>query len=595
MKNQIILNYAIIILRLFKYIIWGMKMLILKLLESLTSRSGIIIILAFLLSKTEIFKRLVTKKKITIADKIVMAVLFGLFGIIGTYSGIKINGAIANSRVIGVFVAGWLGGPLVGFLSGLIAGMHRWAIDIGGFTAVACGISTVVEGLIAGYSSKVFKNVKTDWLGALIMGAIAEVIQMIIVLIIAKPFDASLNLVKIIWFPMVFVNSIGISIFIGITQQIFLEQEQVAAEKAQLILKIANKTLPYLRKGFNTKTAQLAAQIIYDMAGLEAVAITDEEKILCHVGVGSDHHKIGSIPMTDLTYQVIKTGIYKVANNRDDIGCRCNKCNLHSAVIVPLKERDRVIGTLKLYRTEKPGVTNLDIQLALGLAELFSTQIELSKIEYQKKLLAKAELKVLQAQINPHFLFNSLNTIASFIRTKPGQARELIIHLGDYLRQNMKVNQDEIDFYQEISHIKSYLAIVHARFGDKIKIHFNIDEGLQIKIPPLILQPIVENAVKHGLKSNGDILEVKIIAKDRDKYVRLSVIDNGVGIEPMTLQQLLLDCDNEESIGLKNVNKRLKCKYGSEYGLEILSELGEGTAINIKIPKKDTRLRGKIA
>lgn len=574
--------------------------MILQLLESLTSRSGIIIILAFLLSKTKIFKRLVTKKDITLIDKIFMAMLFGLFGIIGTYSGIKIDiapgsDAIANSRVIGVFVAGWLGGPLVGFLSGLIAGLHRWVIDIGGFTAFACGLSTIIEGLIAGYSSKIFKNIKTDWLWALLMGGFSEIIQMIIILIIAKPFSQAISLVHIIWFPMIFVNSIGIAIFIGITQQIFLEKEQIAAEKAELILKIANKTLPYLRKGFNIETAISTAQIIYDMTGIEAVAITDEDKILAHIGVGSDHHRSGCGFMTDLTYEVIKTGKYVVARNKEEIGCKCEKCSLYSAIIVPLKEREKVIGTLKLYKTQKPGVTNLDIQLALGLAELFSTQIELSKIDYQKKLLTKTELKMLQAQINPHFLFNSLNTIASFIRTKPDKARELIIHLGDYLRQNMNVNQDEIDIYQEISHIESYLAIVHARFGDKIKINFDIDKGLKVKIPPLILQPIVENAVKHGLKNINWGLEVKVIAKNEGEYVRLSVIDNGVGIDSNTIEELFLESDCDNCIGLKNVDKRLKCKYGLEYGLKIISKIGEGTTVNINIPKTSVDSRGRIA
>ncbi|RKD28041.1 histidine kinase [Caminicella sporogenes] len=571
----------------------------LQLLQNLTSRSGIIIILAFLLSKNKTFKRLVTKKDLSLVDKISMSILFGVFGIIGTYSGIKIgvapgSDAIANSRVIGVFVAGWLGGPFVGILSGIIAGLHRWVIDIGGFTSLACGLSTVVEGLIAGYSSRKFNNVKTDWIWALIMGAFSEIVQMMIILVIAKPFNQALSLVKIIWFPMIFVNSIGIAVFIGITQQIFLEKEQVAAEKAELILKIANKTLPHLRKGFNTETAKLTAQIIYDMTDIDAVAITDDEKILAHVGEGSDHHKSGSIPMTDLTYKVIKSGKYEVAKNKEEIGCKYEKCSLLSAVIFPLKERDKVIGTLKLYKSQKPGITSLDLKLAQGLAKLFSTQIELSKIDYQRKLLVQTELKILQAQINPHFLFNSLNTIASFIRTKPDKARQLIIHLGDYLRQNMTVNQDEIDIYKEIFHIKSYLAIVHARFGDKIKIDFDIEEGLKIKIPPLILQPIVENAVKHGLKNINDGIEIKIIAKDEGEYVKLSVIDNGVGIEKSILEKLFLETDNDSCIGLRNVDKRLKYKYGSAYGLEIKSELGKGTTINIKIPKLKANTKGGI-
>jgi len=572
---------------------YAMSETILILLKSMTSKVGIIITLAFLLSKVSIFKRLVTKKNITFFDKILMSVLFGLFGIIGTYAGVPVNGAIANSRIIGVFVAGWLGGPFVGLLSGIIAGSHRWLIDIGGFTSVACGVSTIVEGLLAGYCSHMFKNIRMDWLGALVMGAIAEIIQMAIILIIAKPFADAIELVKIIWLPMVFVNSIGISIFIAITQSIFIEKERIKAEQAQLTLNIATKTLPYLRQGFNKETSKEAARIIYEMTSLAAVSITDVNNILAYVGTGSDNVIPGEMEISGITKSVIETGKYKVTKKIKEIGKK-TKANLSSGVIVPLKEGDKVIGTLKVFRKEKSDITDHDVQLVLGLARLFSTQIELGRIEYQKKLVAKAELKALQAQINPHFLFNALNTIASFIRTNPDSARNLIFNLCDYIRQNMQISQEEIPLSKEIAHIQSYLAIERARFGDKINVIFDIDSTLDFYLPPLILQPIVENSIKHGMKGINEGIKIKISVEEVKEYYNLVVEDNGIGIDKQIIQDIKRN-ENGHSIGLINVDKRLQCKYGLDYGLDITSKKGKGTKISIRIPTDKESIRGRIA
>ncbi len=559
--------------------------MVLGLFSNLLNRAGIIIILAFLLSRISIYKKLVLKRDTSLFEKILMSVVFGVFGIIGTYSGIPVNGAIANSRVIGVFVGGWLGGPLVGLLSGIIAGGHRWAIDIGGFTAIACAVSTIVEGLIGGFGSKLVKDLKISWLGALITGAISEMIQMMIILALAQPFQAALGLVKIIWFPMVFVNSIGIAIFVALTQSIFIEQERIGAVQAQLALNIANKTLPYLRTGFNVESVEKTARIIYEMTNLAAVAITDNEKILAHVGEGNDHHFPGNEFMTNLTREVVQTGEYRIAHTLEEIGCHCKTCRLRSTVIVPLLEGKKVVGTLKLYKSDKMGITSMDIQLALGLVQLFSTQIELSKLEYHQKLLANAELKALQAQINPHFLFNALNTIVSFIRTKPENARELIIHLSDYFRQNLQFNSEDVDLKEEIKNVESYLAIELARFGDKLQIQYDIPPNINCVIPSLILQPIVENAVKHGIFNKEEGGTVKISAKEMDNWIELSVEDDGVGIDLIKLNNLLDEKDQQDHIGLMNVDRRLKVKYGSDYGLDIVSKPGQGTIVRAKVPK----------
>lgn len=555
------------------------------LLKNLANRVGILLILAIILSKIGLFRKLVSKQNINLKDTVLLSIIFGAFGIIGTYTGIHIQGAIVNSRVIGVFVGGLLGGPLVGILSGIIAGGHRMLIDIGGFTALACGISTMSEGIMAGLLKKKFETNSYRITFALIGGIVAEVMQMIIILLVAKPFDQALELVKLIGVPMIIANGIGIAIFIAITDSIFKEIENEAVYQAQLALKIADKTLKYFRQGYNEETARNTAKIIYDMTNIKAVAFTDREKILSHVGIGEDHHLAGERIKTNLTREALESKKYIVANTKEQIKCEYKGCPLKSAIIVPIKDEDKIIGTLKLYKGQENSITKVETELALGLAQIFSTQIELRKIDYQRELLSQAELKALQAQINPHFLFNAINTIVSLTRTQPDNARNTLIHLGNYFRNNLAQEVEEVDLYKEIDNINSYVEIEKARFGDKLEIIYNIPDNIDCKIPPLLLQPLVENAIKHGVLEKIEGGKVEIIASMDHETIKLVVKDNGIGMSKDCLEKLFKKDKNKDSIGLKNVNERLINKYGEEYGLKVQSEVNKGTWVTIIIPK----------
>jgi two-component system sensor histidine kinase LytS len=554
------------------------------LIENLANRVGIILILAFFLSRAGYFRKLVSKKNLNIKDKIYMSVIFGVFGIIGTYTGIHIQGAIANSRVIGVFVGGLLGGPMVGILSGIIAGGHRFLLDIGGFTSFACALSTFMEGIFSGLLKKRFENSPYRIIFALISGFIAEVFQMVIILLIAKPYDAALELVKVIGIPMVLANGIGIAVFIAITDSVLKGIEKEAAFQAQLALRIANNTM-YFRKGFNEQTAYETAKVIKEMTGVTAVAFTDTEKILAHVGDGEGHHLPGVSIMTNLTRQALHKEDYIVANTKRDIACDNPDCELKSAILVPIKQQEKIIGLLKLYKDKENAITQVDAELALGLAQLFSTQIELSNVDYQRELLAKSELKALQAQVNPHFLFNAINTIVSYTRTQPDNARRLLVHLGDFFRSNLQGEMEDVDLLKEIEHINSYVEIERARFGDKLQIVFDIEEGIDCKIPPLLLQPLVENAIKHGLMDKIEGGKVVITARNCVDCTEIKVEDNGIGMESGLIESILIGNGPKDCIGLKNINDRLKNKYGKNYGLDIDSRLSEGTSIRITIPR----------
>lgn len=468
--------------------------------------------------------------------------------------------------------------------AGMISGLHRWSL--GGFTGFACGLSTLTEGLVAGLVYKICRDKKIGWEIAFLTGIIAESLQMLIILLVARPFPAALSLVKVISLPMILVNSLGIAIFTIIVRNAQEEEERIGAVQAQKVLSIASKTLQYLRQGLTRESARRVAEVIKEHSNAEAVALTDDHKILAHVGGGSDHHLPGQAVMTRATRWVLDHGTIMVAGTKEEIQCSHLRCTLRSAVIIPLVSRDRTVGALKLYHAKENSVSSLDLEFAKGLGLLFSTQLELAELEAQSKLLKEAQLKALQAQINPHFLFNSLNTIVSFSRYDPEKTRELLIHLGDFFRKTLAKNQDFITIAEELERIDAYLAIEEARNGPRLQVFRDIQPDLLgVTIPALILQPLVENCVKHGIlpKPRGGRIFIKV-SRDNDSAV-ITVEDNGVGMDTSGGRKTTpVYPEKGAGIGLKNVDQRLKTIYGPENGLNITSGRGKGTKFEIRVP-----------
>jgi two-component system LytT family sensor kinase len=555
--------------------------LMIELLRSLTNNLGYVILIAFFVSRIGSFKKIVQKDKFKKIDLIVLSVIFGAFGILGTYTGTEVNGAIANTRIIGIMAGGILCGPFVGILAGIIAGTHRLLVDVGGITSIPCTITTIISGIVA---SLIYKksNESNKWFYGLIGGLLIEVLEMGLILAMARPFSSAVTIIKSIYFPMSFTNAIGISILILIIQKILKEKDEIAAKQAQVALEIANKTLPYFREMDENSYNEICG-IIKDSIHADAVSITNKEYILAHVGVGADHHIKGQRIVTEATKKVIKEGNLVSLTNAKQIDCLNLHCNLKSAIIAPLKEGKEIIGTLKIYYCSGDAISFRNINLAEGLSQLISTQLEISKLGELKLMANKAEIKALQAQINPHFLFNALNTIISFIRLNPSRARELILNLSTYLRYNLEIGENHVDIYHELEQVKAYIEIEKARFGEKLHIIYNIEDNLDVKIPSLIIQPIVENSIKHGIlegKGTGSVtIEIK---KVEGNNIMIVIEDDGVGISKEIIEKVYEGKMEENKIGMSNVHNRLKYIYGE--GLKI-ERLEKGTRINFNVRK----------
>jgi two-component system sensor histidine kinase LytS len=572
-------------------------------------RLSIIVTVAFIVTRFRFMRKLLERRQVTLTQQLLVIVLFGVFGIIGTYMGLIIpeegisidrlvrsleeGEAIANYRVIGVVAAGLLGGMRVGIGAGLIAGIHRFSL--GGFTAFSCGLAAVITGFIAGWVHRRLDGRLVSVPIALMIGMLAESIQMMLILILSRPWSMSYGLVDRIGLPMILANGIGCALFILIIRNVISEEEKSGAVQAQKALRIAGDTLEHLSQGLTPASAQLACEILILEANVKAVAITDREHILAHLGKGADHHRSMESIRTEATRKVLYSGELLVASN-DLIGCSEVTCPLRAVIISPLKRKNETIGTLKFYFTSEKEITNLDLELIKGLSTLFGQQLELAEIQYFQQLANEAELKALQAQIQPHFLFNAMNTIVYMIRVDPDKARTLLISLSRYFRQNLSGTiHSAISLAQEIEHVKAYLQIEEARFNDILQVNYQIDDlMLNVKLPSLTLQPIVENAIKHGLRNekHGGVLTISV--ESTDLGVLIKVIDNGSGMERNVLDNLLTTpisstTDKSTGVGLYNVNRRLMMTLGEEAGIKINSEPGKGTVVSFVIPDQEGR------
>ena len=575
-------------------------MSVFQLLIKLIEHFGLIVAGCFILMRFSGFRKIIVKRANT-NEKFLITLFFGGFGIIGTYMGVPLLDAIANLRGMASITAGLLGGPFVGMGAGLIAGGHRFML--GGFSALPCGLSTLIEGFLAGLISSYLRQERLDWKTGFTFGVVGESLHMVIVLLIGRPFPEALELVKVVALPMILVNSLGIVVLIEIINSIFREEEKAGAVQAQKALNIATKTVGYLRTGLNSQSAGETVKIIHKMTDVIAVGITDRHRILASIGAGEDHHQAGKESLTSATIKVIETGRYRVIKNKTEIGCPVPDCPLHCGVIVPLNKKGKVVGTLKLYRGKGSRISQIDIELATGLAHLFSIQLELEEIQHQAQLLDQAEINALQAQMNPHFFFNALNSIVSFCRTDIEKARELLIHLGDFFRSTLNHdNRDLISLEQELEHLKSYLIIEEARFGNRLKILYRLNHGKgRWYIPHFTLQPIVENAIKHGLSSKDKGGTVTIETRKLNGDLQIIIEDNGKGIPSEQIKGLLKPGAYSKAgcgIALANINQRLISFYGPEYEVKIKSTEGVGTKTYLMIPKNtllDQRKKGPMA
>ena len=569
-------------------------------------RVGLIIILAYLLMNIHYFRDKLGERQ-RLSTKLALIVVFGIFAVISNYTGVEIShdqiisdqvlmklsegASLANTRVLTIGVAGLIGGPLVGTSVGIISGIIRFFQ--GGEEAYIYVISSILIGLISGlYGAKTMrKNAYPTIREGFMIGAITEGVQMLSILVLSRNPQAAWDLVTFIAFPMVLVNSMGTGIFLSIIGSTLRQVEQTKAVQTHDVLQLANRTMPYVRSGMNEASCTEAAKIIQQLMKVSAVSITNTERILAYVGAASDHHIASNEILTELSKEVLRTGEIREVHSHDEIGCNHPGFPLQAALVIPLKAQGKTIGTLKLYFTDSAKLTFVERQLAEGLGNIFSSQIELGEIELQSKLLQDAEIKSLQAQVNPHFFFNAINTVSALIRVDSEQARRLLIQLSNFFRSNLQgARTNLIPLMKELMQVEAYRSLEQARFPDRYQVTIAVEEGLEeVLLPPFLIQILLENAFKHAFGSRKTDNRVWIDVRSSPDGVFISVRDNGEGIDTKRLEKLGKEAvPSLEGTGsaLDNLNKRLTSLFGESAKLHFVSS-PTGTTVHCTVPYQE--------
>lgn len=261
---------------------------------------------------------------------------------------------------------------------------------------------------------------------------------------------------------------------------------------------------------------------------------------------------------------------------------------------LPVRWQNEIIGYIIAAKSKGDTFTKMGIEFLNGVCHIVEAIYEYEQMKEEKNLLAEAEIRALQAQINPHFLYNTLNTISFYVRSDPETARKLIKYLSDYFRHSLSNPSKFISLAEEMRVIDCYIQLERARFSDRLSVTYDFSEDMleNLQIPPLLLQPLVENAVIHGVikREEGGTVRVGLI--EHKTYNKIYVIDTGVGISRRKLKTLLIDRKRRDHIGLINVHQRLVSIFGEHCGLHILSKEGKGTIVFANVPKVE-KTKGK--
>ncbi|MBL7261493.1 sensor histidine kinase [Paractinoplanes lichenicola] len=336
-----------------------------------------------------------------------------------------------------------------------------------------------------------------------------------------------------------------------------------------------------LRAGLSPGTAAKAARPLRTLVGATGLTITDGESCLAFDGRGSHH----SDQFTAAAVRALDSQ-RSIVLSASDLPCDRVDCVVRGAVVAPLASRPdgRAAAALVAVADDHPAPGL--VQATLEAARWAGSQLALAELDSSRERLAKAEVRALRAQISPHFIYNALTAIGSFVRTDPERARELILEFAEFTRYSFRAHGDFTTLAEELRSIDRYLTIERARFGDRLQVRLQIaPEVLPVGLPFLCLQPLVENAVRHGLSRKPGVGMVSIEAQDAGAECHITVEDDGVGMDPAVFAAGMPETDDGQHVGLANVDERLRSVFGDHFGLVVETAPGAGTKVSMRVPK----------
>ncbi|MFM6974613.1 MAG: sensor histidine kinase [Agromyces sp.] len=334
-------------------------------------------------------------------------------------------------------------------------------------------------------------------------------------------------------------------------------------------LHLASRAAKHLRGELTTSEAQRALRSLRELLGVPSLAFATTSGLSVVEGgspLEQDTARAAAVRALSATKtQVVRRGAEV------------------QSVAAPVLVAGRPLGALAAVdRTVRAST----VQATAEAADWVAAQLQLGELAASRAALAEAQVRALRAQISPHFIYNALNAIASFITTDPARARELVLEFADFTRYSFRRDGDSTTLAEELQSIDSYLQLERARFGERLSLTLQVaPEVLGVEIPFLSLQPLVENAVRHGVEAKLSGGRVRISARDAGPFVEIDVDDDGVGMEPEAVKAAFAGEPSAAHVGLRNVDTRLRQRYGNDFGLIIETNIGAGTLVRMRIPK----------
>lgn len=514
---------------------------------------SLFLLLLLLICRTSFFRQAITAKEFTRQQIGIFIILFSVIGLCGTYWNVRAGGGIINFRAVGIILGGFVGGPIVGTAVGTIVGIHR-AFFINTDSSFIHGGLSIIQGIAAGFLSYRLKHHYHNlWFWSFLYAFILEFLFWIFFAFLTWPTTTTypVNFFHLS-LPVIATNTIAVSIFY-LAMEFFIHQRN--SEKTQTTKSTFNAVITLfstLHDGFKSLSVARVTEIMTtSLPSLIWAAILYNDQIYTRTNYKDD---------ADKNQGDAEIAILKLQHSLPD---------LPHLITLPVKYKGKVVGSIFAAKSKGDTFTNTGTEFLHGICHILESIYESEKLKEEENLLAEAEIRALQAQINPHFLYNTLNTISYYVRHSLNNPSKLI------------------PLSEELHVIECYTELERARFGDRLQIEYDFpkDKLDDIMVPPLLLQPLVENAVIHGIFKRPEGGQIKAGLIEHDDHYKIYVYDTGVGIARAKRKRLLRDHKRRNHIGLINVHQRLISLFGERSGLHIISREGRGTLVFTNIPK----------
>jgi two-component system, LytTR family, sensor histidine kinase LytS len=551
-------------------------------------RFSFFIVMLFLLSHYTAFNRLFYRKGLTRNSELFLIAIIGVISII-CYQIFREAGApLYLPLIFGIY-----SGIFVGTGASFLLAIYLFIVGQPGFTVIICLLAGPLGALMG---LKIPPGRRKPFYVPLIAGLLT-------LLGFSKGDKPFISLIPdmisndAIWYVSIFlylsVYVAGCFLLISLLETIIADEDKKKALQTNNILKLVGDALDQMRKGITSENARVMCMSLQKSLDIPGVCFIKREECLHFPGPRPHSYPQKTETFRNIQRRVFDEGMVFEGDHTLIFGDCGKDCEFTSLFLLPLNDGHRVESALGFIQSTRQAFSGTEHNLAKGLSLIFSSELTRSKFEVQRIALESAKFKLLQAQINPHFLFNSLNTIAWMTGKDPAKAEELILHLSNFLRQSFDQKGEFVTLKKELEYLKSYLFIEKSRFMEKLQVNFEIDDRvLSYSIPPFLIQPLVENSIKHGISKKKDGGTIDIIVEMEGGRGKVIVKDNGLGCTPERLAYILNPPAEEKEdaprrgIGVGNVRDRITALFGQEAKFEIKSTPGEGTSVSFYFPQK---------